>query len=70
MVNTKLLQEAINKSGLKESYIAEKKLCISYQAFYNKKTGQSNFKDIEKNVLCEVLGINENERSIIFGENV
>lgn len=72
MVNTKLLQEEIDKSGLKESYIAEQKLCISYQAYFNKKTNQSNFKEIEVNVLCDTLGIqDENKRKAIFyAENV
>ena len=67
MVNTELLQKAINDSGLKETYIAEKKLCISYQAFYNKKTGKAPFKDIEKNVLCEVLCVSDNDKEKIFG---
>lgn len=71
MVNTALLQEAIDKSGLKESYIAENKLCISYQAYYNKKTGQSSFRDIEVNVLTDTLGLSEEQKNaIFFAENV
>lgn len=67
MFNAELFQNAIDNSGLKESFIAEKKLCISYQAFYNKKTGKAPFKDIEKNVLCEVLGLNDEDKEKIFG---
>ena len=71
MVNTELLQKAIDKSGLKETYIAEQKLCISYQAYYNKKNNQSQFKDIEINVLCDTLGICDKERKdIFFAEDV
>ena len=66
MVNTELLQAEIDKSGLKESFIAEKKLCISYQAYYNKKIGQSSFKDIEINVLCDTLGLDDQKRREIF----
>ena len=71
MVNTALLQEAIDKSGLKESYIAENKLCISYQAYQNKKTGQSSFRDIEVNVLTDTLGLSEEQKNaIFFADNV
>lgn len=71
MVNTGLLQEAIARSGLKESYIAEQKLCISYQAYFKKKTGQVPFKEIEINVLCDTLNIQDEERkAIFFAENV
>lgn len=72
MLNTELLQEAIDNSGLKESYIAEQKLCISYQAYHKKKTGQVAFKDIEVNVLCDVLGIHDEARKkeIFFADVV
>ncbi len=67
MFNAELFQSAIDNSGLKESFIAEKKLCISYTAFYNKKTGKVPFKNIEKNVLCDVLALNDDEKEKIFG---
>ena len=71
MVNTELLQKAIDNSGLKESYIADKKLCISYQAYHMKKTGQTAFKEIEVNVLCDTLGLDEEQRQkIFFAEDV
>lgn len=72
MVNTKLLQDKIDKSGLKESYIAEQKLCISYQAYFNKKTNQSSFKEIEINVLCDMLGIQDEEtrKAIFYADDV
>ncbi len=70
MVNTELLQVVIDDSGLKESFIAEKKLCISYQAYYNKKIGKVPFKDIEINVLCDTLGIQDEQqkKAIFFAE--
>lgn len=70
MVNTELLQAAIDDSGLKESFIAEKKLCISYQSYYNKKVGNTAFKDIEINVLCDTLGIQDEQqkKAIFFAE--
>lgn len=66
-VNTAALQKAIDDSGLKETFIAEQKLCISYQAYYLKKIGQNPFKEIEKNVLCETLGLDDAAKEKIFG---
>jgi DNA-binding XRE family transcriptional regulator len=54
MTNTTLLEELINNSGLKRSYIA-KKLGISRQALHKKIIGGAQFVGPEIKIMCELL---------------
>lgn len=56
MTNTELLNEYIDKSGLKLQYIANE-LFISRYALYQKMTNKSPFKQSEIKKLCELLSI-------------
>lgn len=71
MTNTDLLKEAIEKSGLKLGYLADK--CgITRQALSNKITNRNIFTAEEIAVLCQELKINsltEKER-IFFAKQV
>ena len=64
-VDTALLDKAIEKSGLRSSYIAEK-LGISRQAYNKKRTGKTAFRQSEVYVMCDLLRLNETEGSNIF----
>ena len=69
MVNTQLLDEKINSSGLKINYICEK-LGISRQGFDKKKKNQIAFRCAEIYVLCDLLRIsNDQEKKSIFYAN-
>lgn len=50
------LDNAIRSSGLKIDYIVEK-LGISRQAFHKKRHGAIKFNDKEKQILCEILKV-------------
>ena len=65
MVNRELLQQKIEESGLKISYIVTK-LGISDQAFRNKMNGITSFKLDEIQVLCNVLNLYAEDRDLIF----
>ena len=66
MVNTELLNEKIELSGLKPSFII-KTLGITPNSFYRKKTNQMFFKAAEVYVLCDLLKItDEEEKTKIF----
>ncbi len=65
MVNTELLSEKIEKSGLKDKYVAEQ-LNLSPQGFLNKKQNKSEFKASEIKVLSELLNLTGNDISQIF----
>ena len=64
-VNTQLLDEKIEKSGLKISFITDK-LGISSTGFSKKRKGIIPFKGAEIYVLCDLLRISEEEQPIIF----
>ena len=64
-VDTKLLDEAVEKSGLKTSYIVDK-LGISKQAYHTKRNGKIAFRQSEVYVLCDLLHLNDEERMKIF----
>ena len=64
MTNKELLNEYINKSGLKVSFIA-KQLGITVQSFCQKRNNISSFKAAEVYVLCDLLNIKE-DRDKIF----
>ena len=66
MVNTQLLDEKIDKSGLKTNYIVEK-LGISRNGFDKKRKGKITFRTSEIYVLCDLLRITDDEeRDKIF----
>lgn len=64
-IDTKLLNEAIDNSGLKVSYIIEQ-LGISRQAFDRKRKGASAFRQSEVFVLCSLLDLNDEKKALIF----
>ena len=66
MVNTELLNELIDASGLKREYIAQR-IGISRQALYSKILGETQFTIKEVAILSEVLGIKRlSDRDRIF----
>lgn len=70
MLNRKLMESEIRKSGLKKGYIASS-LGLSAQGFYKKlKTGK--FTTDEANEFCKTLGISSIriKCNIFFAENV
>lgn len=68
MTDTDILQEKIEKSGLKLSYIA-KEMCISRTSLYKKIRNQTPFDQYEIDDLCNVLGITLTEKELIFFGN-
>lgn len=67
MTNTKLLNEAIERSGFKRSYIA-KALGLSAYGLAKKINNESEFKASEINALCDLLKIKvpEEKEAIFF----
>ena len=66
MLNTSMLLDKIEKSGLKRSYIAQK-LGITRAGFHKKLKGETEFTLKEVSVLCTVLGVsNLSEKERIF----
>lgn len=56
MVDTKLLEEVIEKSGKKKGYLADKCGC-SIQALRKKILGEYDFTNTQTDILCSELGI-------------
>ena len=56
MVDTQMLENIIDNSGLKRSYLADK-LGISIQNLRLKITNKSDFRSNEVIILCQLLGI-------------
>ena len=65
MTKTPLLEEYINKSGLKKSYIA-KELGLSRYGFNLKCNNKAEFKASEIEMLCNLLNISTRDRMAIF----
>ncbi len=66
MTNTKLLQEKINTSGLKVSFIADY-VGISRQLLWKKVNNKTPFNQYEIEKMCEVLRITSlKEKEAIF----
>lgn len=65
MTNTLLLEERIEKSGYKRSYLASK-LGISAYALSLKVNNKTEFKASEINILCDILKIDTKDRMAIF----
>ncbi len=65
-LNVALLNDKINASGLKRSFIADK-LGITIHGLKNKTEGKTDFKTSEVAILCEILGITDlEEKEAIF----
>lgn len=71
MTNTALINQYIEATGLKRSYIA-KTIGISRAALANKISNRSDFKASEIDTICKILGINtlEEKESIFFAVDV
>ena len=65
MTNTKLLEEAINASGYKRSYLAAK-LGITPYALAKKIRNENQFKASEIDLMSRLLKIDVNTRMKIF----
>ena len=65
MTNTELLKQRMAESGYKIAFIAEK--CgLTYQGFLNKVKNKAEFKAGEIQSLCDLLGIDKDEKEAIF----
>lgn len=60
MTNTKLLNELIQRSGLKKVFIADK-VGMTPVGLHNCITGKSEFKASHIRILCDLLGIDDLE---------
>ena len=65
MTNTSLLEQYIEHSGYKKSYIAQKIGRTAY-SFSLKCNNKSEFTASEIEILCKLLGIGVKERMAIF----
>ena len=68
MTNTKLLEEKIDKSGYKKSYIAKAIGLKSTFGLLKKIRNENEFKATEINILCDLLKIEtlEEKEAIFF----
>lgn len=67
-VDMNLLDQAIEKSGLRISFIVDK-LGVSRQAFDKKRKGMIAFRGSEMYVLSDLLNLSEEESKHIFFPN-
>ena len=65
MTNTSLLEQYIEKSGYKKSFIAQQ-IGITAYAFTLKINNKSEFKASEMTVLCKLLKISTKDKEAIF----
>lgn len=65
MTNTTLLEQYIQKSGYKKSFIAEQ-LGLTVYGFMLKVNNKSEFKASEMTILCKLLKINAEDKEAIF----
>ena len=65
MTNTSLLEQYIEKSGYKKSYIAEQLRLTTY-GFALKVNNKSEFKASEMTILCKLLKISAKDKEAIF----
>lgn len=65
MTNTSLLEQYIEKSGYKKSFIA-KQLGITAYGFALKISNKNEFKASEMTILCNLLKINAEDKEAIF----
>lgn len=71
MVDSRLLNQKIENSGLKKSFIS-KQLGITRSGFYNKVNNVNEFTVREVNILCDLLSITKltEKESIFFAKEV
>lgn len=71
MTNTSLLNQYIERSGLKLTYIAQA-IGLSRSGFYKKINNQAAFNQYEIEALCSVLGIKSlrEKEAVFFAKNV
>lgn len=65
MTNTALLEQYIEKSGYKKSFIAEQ-LHLTAYGFTLKVNNKSEFKASEMTTLCKLLKISAKDKEAIF----
>lgn len=65
MIDTKLLNDAIEKSGLKKEWIA-KQLNITRVALFEKINNKREFKASEVAKISKILSLTNQKRDIIF----
>lgn len=65
MTNTKLLEAAIERSGLKKGKIAER-LGVSRGGLINLINNRAEFRASQIQVLCDLLGLTTAQRDAIF----
>ena len=65
MTNTKLLEQAIDRSGLKKGKIAER-LGVSRAGLINLINDRAEFKISQMLVISDLLGLTPEERDAIF----
>jgi hypothetical protein len=65
MTNTSLLEQHIEKSGYKKSFIADQ-LGLTAYGLALKINNKSEFKASEMTILCELLKINAKDKEAIF----
>lgn len=65
MTNTKLLEDAIDRSGLKKGKIAER-LGISRAGLINLINNRAEFRASQIMVLCDLLSLTTDQRDAIF----
>lgn len=65
MTNTKLLEDAIDRSGLKKGWIAAR-LGISRGGLTNLVANRAEFKASQIQLLCDLLGLTTAQRDAIF----
>lgn len=68
MVNTQLLDDKIDKSGLRIGFIIEK-LGLSRNGFDKKRKGKTPFRVAEIYVLSDLLKLSEDDQEDIFFQN-
>lgn len=64
-IDVELLDNAISKSGFKNSHFCEK-LGISKQSFSNKRRGLTAFRQSEVYVMCHLLNLTDDDGIKIF----
>ena len=64
-IDTTLLDEAIDNSGLRINYILEQ-LGISRQSFDRKRKNVDKFRQSEVYVLCDLLRLDKDQKQKIF----
>ena len=65
MTNTSLLEQYIERSGYKKSFLA-RQLGLTAYGFSRKVSNKSEFKGSEMDTLCKLLKIDVNDRMAIF----